>query len=259
MKELKFKTLTSNEIEVRPTDTKYKGKATLLLYQDARCGMNALDSIVGKFNWQKRYEEVAGVIYCGIAIKNTETNEWIWKYDCGTKSNIEAEKGEASDSFKRACVNWGIGRELYTAPVIKINCPDSYYYNDKFTMTFKVKDIAYNADKISKLIIVDKFNKEVFNWTEGKTANYAVNKPQDNNENLEYTEEEYKSSKFTQQDFIKWCSKKIEEGAERKQVERFYTFWTSPSKYVEGKKTFEAIKGGFNVEDKWETHINKAS
>lgn len=165
-----FRTLKPTEIQVRPTDTKYKGGAMLLLYKDARVDMQILDETVGQENWQKRYYEVKGNLYCSVGIRID--NEWIWKDDCGVESNTECEKGEASDAFKRACFNWGVGRELYSTPKIKIQCPDTYYYNDKMTMTFTVADIAFNDNKqCTKLVIVDRFNNVVFDWNNGQQNN----------------------------------------------------------------------------------------
>lgn len=157
-----FRNLKADEILIRPTNTKFKGSALLLLYKDARCDMNILDESVGPMNWSKKYYEVKGNLYCSVGIRN-ENGEWVFKDDCGIESNTEAEKGEASDAFKRACFNWGIGRELYTTPKINIKCPDSYYYNEKLNMTFKVSEIGYTGKTITKLVIVDKFGNIVFN------------------------------------------------------------------------------------------------
>ena len=112
---MKFRDLTKDEIDVRVGQVG-DGWATLLLYKDARVDMDILDETAGSENWQRRHYEVKGNMYCSVGIKCG--GEWIWKDDCGTESNTEKEKGEASDSFKRACFNWGIGRELYTAPFI---------------------------------------------------------------------------------------------------------------------------------------------
>lgn len=171
---MEFRKLRAEEIMVRPTDTKFKGTATLLLYQDARCGMDILDETLGSERWQKEYYEVKGNVYCKVGIK-TDSGEWIWKSDCGIESNVDAQKGEASDAFKRAVVNFGIGRELYSAPRIKIRCPEEYYYNEKLTMTFSVKEITYEANKISSLIIVDRFGSPVFVYDKGKVT--ASNQP----------------------------------------------------------------------------------
>lgn len=156
-----FRNLRADEIQVRPTNTKYRGSALLLLYKDARCDMNILDETVGPMNWQKKYYEVKGNLYCSVGIKD-DNGEWIFKDDCGIESNTDAEKGEASDAFKRACFNWSIGRELYTTPKITIKCPDSYYYNDRMNMTFRVLKIGYSGKTINELVIVDKFGNIAF-------------------------------------------------------------------------------------------------
>lgn len=104
-----------------------KGKyATILAYKDARYDMNVLDDVVGPGNWQKDYRTIDGRLYCrvGINVLGDDGERWVWKEDVGTESNTEAEKGQASDSFKRACFNWGIGRELYDFPIISVKLND---------------------------------------------------------------------------------------------------------------------------------------
>lgn len=163
----KFRNLKANEIMVRPTDTKFKGSALLLCFKDARIDMQILDDTVGQENWQKRFYDVKGNLYCSVGIRIND--EWIWKDDCGMEGNMDAAKSEASDAFKRACFNWGIGRELYTVPKIKIKCPDNYYFNEKFAMTFTVSEIEFDENKqCTKLVIVDRFGNVVFNWSNGK-------------------------------------------------------------------------------------------
>ena len=116
-----FRLLTADEIDCRVATVKENG-VSLLLYKDARCDMNILDETVGYMNWQKRYSRDNA--NCEVGIYCADRNEWIWKEDTGTESNTEKEKGLASDSFKRACFNWGIGRELYTAPFIWVKAED---------------------------------------------------------------------------------------------------------------------------------------
>lgn len=117
----KFRDLRADEIECRVQSCKENG-LVLLLYKDARVDMNILDETVGASNWQREHYECKGNLFCRVGIRTERKDEtggyaeWVWKSDCGTESNTEAQKGEASDSFKRACFNWGIGRELYTAP-----------------------------------------------------------------------------------------------------------------------------------------------
>ena len=117
---MEFRNLTAEDIEVRVQSAKANG-VILLLYKNARVDMNVLDETVGAENWQREHYECKGNLFCRVGIKMLE---WVWKADCGTESNTEAQKGEASDSFKRACFNWGIGRELYTSPFIWISKAD---------------------------------------------------------------------------------------------------------------------------------------
>jgi hypothetical protein len=121
---MNFRDLTEEEIECRVQSVKQNG-LVLLLYKNARCDMNILDETVGAESWQREHYECKGNLFCRVgidvnALAGCATPRWVFKSDCGTESNTEAQKGEASDSFKRACFNWGIGRELYTAPFIWI-------------------------------------------------------------------------------------------------------------------------------------------
>jgi len=92
--------------------------ASCVAYIDARQVQDLLDEVCGTENWQSRFIDVKGNLFCEIGLKIE--NEWVWKSDCGTESNIEKEKGESSDSFKRAAVMWGVGRFLYNLKVIKL-------------------------------------------------------------------------------------------------------------------------------------------
>lgn len=164
--------LKANEIDVRVGSINDKG-ATLLLYKDARVDMNVLDETYGPENWQRDHKEVKGNVYCGIGIHTD--NGWAWKWDVGVESQSEAIKGEASDSFKRAGFNWGIGRELYSAPFTWISA-DNYtsFKNPKTGKLgtydkFVVEKIGYNDNReINQLVIKNsKTGKVVF--TLGKT------------------------------------------------------------------------------------------
>lgn len=120
---MNFRPLKAEEVEARVSQVKENG-IVLLLYKDARCDMRILDETVGPENWQREHYECKGNLFCRVGINTNFNNisaiedRWVWKSDCGTESNTEAQKGESSDSFKRACFNWGIGRELYTSPFI---------------------------------------------------------------------------------------------------------------------------------------------
>ena len=123
MKTLNFRTLTAGEIDCRIATVKESG-ISLLLYKDARVDQNILDEVVGPMNWSRSHQLIGDRLYCTVSIRDGETGEWVAKQDVGTESYTEKEKGQASDSFKRACFNWGIGRELYTAPFIWIGRVD---------------------------------------------------------------------------------------------------------------------------------------
>lgn len=162
--ELQFRPLKANEIDVRIAQVKEKG-LSLLLYKDARCDMNILDETVGPFGWKREHKRENA--NCIVSLWDGEKEQWISKEDTGAESFTEKEKGLASDSFKRACFNWGIGRELYTAPFIwvtnagiystTVNGKTLYKCNDKF----EVKEIEYDENKnITKLVIINLTNKK---------------------------------------------------------------------------------------------------
>lgn len=166
-----FRTLKANEIDVRVQQVAANSRgvfALLLLYKDARCDMNILDKVFGSMNWQREHIIKEGRNYCRVSVRDPKTGEWVSKEDVGVESNTEATKGEASDAFKRACVNFGIGRELYTAPKITVQLKNGEYYEagkDKFGkptyrlsswVKFNVSAIDYDDDRnISALTIAD--------------------------------------------------------------------------------------------------------
>lgn len=156
---LEFRELRADEIDCRVGMCKPNG-CTLLLYKDARCDMNILDESVGAMNWQRKHTRDNA--NCIVSIWDDDKKQWIEKEDTGTESNTEAEKGLASDSFKRACFNWGIGRELYTAPFIWIPS-DKYEKNDKNQpkVGFIVTEMTVKDRKIVSLSIANAKTKEV--------------------------------------------------------------------------------------------------
>lgn len=164
---IKFRDLTENEIEARVQSVKQNG-LVLLLYKNARCDMNILDETVGAENWQREHYECKGNLFCRVGINITYEKLknvigtppadvypplWVWKSDCGTESNTEAQKGEASDSFKRACFNWGLGRELYTTPFIWIPADKCNINNGKCYDNFEVEKIIIENKRITALAI----------------------------------------------------------------------------------------------------------
>ena len=164
-----FRRLRADEIEIRAAQVAKNAAgnvyASLLLYKDARVDQRLLDETYGPMNWQRSHEIIDGKLYCTVSVWDDKKGIWVSKQDVGTESNTEKEKGQASDSFKRACFNWGIGRELYTAPNIFIKLEPGEWkektYNNKttqqMTQSFYVMHIEYDDDgNITHLLICDK-------------------------------------------------------------------------------------------------------
>ena len=165
-----FRLLKADEIDVRVATINGKG-ASLLLYKDARCDMNILDETVGPYNWKRSHtRENAN---CIVSLWDETKKEWISKEDTGTESFTEKEKGLASDSFKRACFNWGIGRELYTAPFIYVSADKMNIYekNGKYATydKFIVEKIAYDENRqITGIAIKNQKGERVFVYNNTK-------------------------------------------------------------------------------------------
>lgn len=174
---LNFRNLKASEIDVKPQTVKDNG-FSLLLYKNARVDMDVLDETVGAMNWQRKHSRENA--NCIVSIYDEDKKIWVEKEDTGTESFTEKEKGLASDSFKRACFNWGIGRELYTSPFIWIS--DSKYIKKnkegKLTLTdkFSVKEITVVDKVITELEIIDNKGVVVFSTnlkTKSKKSNQA--------------------------------------------------------------------------------------
>ena len=186
IKRIEFRDLTASEVECRINQVK-ENYVALLLYKTARADMDILDETVGAENWQREHYDCKGNLFCRVGINvnyddELKSPDWVWKADCGSESRTEKEKGESSDSFKRACVCWGIGRELYTAPPIYINANLCDVRDTKKLDkcgkpilscfdNFKVNDIAIQNKRIVGLSIVraDRQNRQwVTVFTYGK-------------------------------------------------------------------------------------------
>ncbi len=184
MEEKKIRLLRAEEIECRVGTINEKG-LTLLLYKDARVDMKLLDEAFGPENWQRSHTMIGGNLYCTVSVWDEQKAQWISKADVGTESYTEKEKGQASDSFKRACVLWGIGRELYKAPFIWIPASkaniqsrgEKYYTYDKF----QVRSISYNENReICALLILNRDGRVVYRFgNPGGAETEGVQYPQD--------------------------------------------------------------------------------
>lgn len=162
--------LRAEEIECRVSVINEKGLG-LLLFKDARVDQKILDETFTPFGWKRTHQSIDGNLYCTVEVWDEGKKQWIAKQDVGTESYAEKEKGQASDSFKRACFNWGVGRELYTAPFIWVSAEfakiekkgDRYITKDQF----KVQAITYNAQReISALSIINGRGQKVYELKE---------------------------------------------------------------------------------------------
>ena len=171
-----YRLLKANEIECRIQEIDRQGRfLRLLLYKTVRTDAAILDETHGPMNWQNDYKSIDGKLYCGIGVHSG--TEWIWKWNTGTESNMEAQKGEASDAMKRSGFCWGIGTELYSAPLITIWTPKADIKtnnNGKYVCydRFSVRDIGYDQNEdICKLVIVNESTgMDVFAWSAGQKA-----------------------------------------------------------------------------------------
>jgi hypothetical protein len=163
----RFRPLRADEIDCRIGRITADG-LSLLLYQDARAAMDILDETVGSMNWTRHHSMINDRLYCTIAVYDTEKNAWVEKQDVGTESNTEPEKGQASDSFKRAAVNFGIGRELYSAPFIWVKAADCNIVQENGRRVcrdgFRCTNIEYDDRGNIKALTIrnEKTKKDVF-------------------------------------------------------------------------------------------------
>ena len=166
------KPLGIENVDFRVQSVNKGGYATLLAYKDARADMERLDAAVGPLNWKREHSRDNH--NCTVSIWNEGTGQWVSKEDTGTETNADAQKGLASDSFKRACFNWGIGRELYDYPLIQVKLNDKEFDRNtgKATWEFKLKEwkwyVEFEEGRISFLAGKDQNGDLRFKWGEMK-------------------------------------------------------------------------------------------
>lgn len=180
--------LKAEEIECRVSTASEKG-VSLLLYKDARVDQKILDETFGPFGWQRSHQSIDGNLYCTVSVYDKDSGTWVSKQDVGTTNFAEKEKSQASDSFKRACFNWGIGRELYTAPFIWVPADkaeikkkagnndrnEKYYCDDSFS----VSAIGYDEDReITELKIVNGKGTTVYELKGKEAGKNAQEEPE---------------------------------------------------------------------------------
>jgi len=224
MKELKFRLLRPDEIECRPQSVK-NGKCNLLLYMNSRVVTDLLDETIGNMNWCSEFQSVDGKVICRIGIWDDDKKMFIYKSDTGSESNIEAEKGQFSDCYKRCLSRWGVN-ELYTAPNIVVD--DDGYGNRGYYVSY----IRYDESsrKISELHIKNKFDKEIFSWN-------FNSKPQEKQEPV--------VQKNNYDLLVEFCKQAKADGADQEQLKKFFNYYKE--KTASWKSTFNA-KALF---DKW--------
>ena len=224
-----LRTLRANEIEVRPAH-KVGDKITHLLYIDSRATTKYLDEWVGWNNWQTEFYPVNNQIVGKLGIWDDVKQMWIWKSDVGSESNVEKDKGLISDTYKRLLVRFGI-TELYSAPDILL--PDDGYGNKGY----KVSEIAYNDNReIIHLVLVNRFNKEVYRWSQEQNAYQSSG--------LYQTEQHYTNTDSSQmnklqarfqgessaEDRLKEFCDSIKDSTNIQMVNSFYKFYMQPDR-----------------------------
>lgn len=171
----KFRYLTEDEIECRVAQVTDKG-VQLLLYKTARTDAALLDEVYPDA-WQNDFKVIDGKMYGGIGIK--VNSEWLWRWDCGTESNMEAEKGEASDAFKRAGFKWGIGAELYTSPFVWVKADDCKIESRKCYDRFKVTGIDYDENGRISFLAIDNVSRHCAAFMYGNVRKKAQDDAQE--------------------------------------------------------------------------------
>lgn len=244
-----MRTLKANEIEVRVGHKiKNTNNVSMLLYIDSRAVTKYLDEWVGPFNWQTEFNTAGPLVVGKLGIWDDNKQQWVWKSDTGSESNIEAEKGLISDTYKRLLSRWGV-TELYTAPDIVL--PDDGYNNSGY----KVSEIDYDENRnIIHLVITNRFGKELFRWDIGnKTTPIVKTSPKQviNDENLEWTDDKT-TIKDNRTLLTEFCTEKKNSGDDKEQLKKFYNY------YVEKANTW---KGTFNITalyNRWITNAKVA-
>lgn len=219
---MNIRTLRADEIECRVQQVKSNG-CVLLLYKDARCDMRILDEVFGVLGWEREHQVIDGNLYCTVRVWDESHNRWVSKQDVGTESMTEKQKGQASDSFKRACFNLGIGRELYSAPFIWINLSpdevkqDGNRYKLNFNVEFHVKEIAYSENReINKLVIADKQGNTRFSLGTNSQDSLKIENRWSNNTNQGNT-----NRKLTDKQISRFFAVAYKAGFDKEKIKSF--------------------------------------
>jgi hypothetical protein len=204
-----MRTLKANEIEVRVGHKiKNTNNVSMLLYIDSRAVTKYLDEWVGPFNWQTEFNTAGPLVVGKLGIWDDKKQQWVWKSDTGSESNIEAEKGLISDTYKRLLSRWGV-TELYTAPDIVL--PDDGYNNSGY----RVSEIDYDENRnITHLVVTNRFGKEMFRWD---ICNKPISQPT--------STEEKKGNPVSNLDALIFFCKQTKTTDNEKELTKFYNYY----------------------------------
>ena len=238
MKNRLFRLLTPQDVEVRMNNAK-NGYADLLVYKNARTDMDILDDTFGVMGWQCSYSEVNGVVYCTISVYDENKKMWVSKTDCGAETQVEAEKGQASDAFKRAAFRFGIGRSLYTCPKIRVQL----YEGEGYWTKFKVDTLEYDDDdKCSKLVITDSMGRVRFSWEKGETIVRTFNaQPQQQPQPRQIVQQP--TNRMDKEKFKQLVIEAQKTGKyNNERLKAFYNFYVSPDRDDPTKSKLETFR-----------------
>lgn len=240
--------LTPDEIEVRQQQSDNKTYATFLLYKTARTDREHLTARYGN-KWKNEFKIIDGKLYCSISVFDDELKQWISREDVGTESNIEQDKGRASDAFKRAGFLWGIGDELYSAPNIKVGLNPDDVYNNKTCLKLRVAEIEYNtSNKISKLVLVDSRNRVRYAYPQQQQANTGQNTQQiQPQQQVQYSPKALIDNMMLNVEIIK-----MQPSTNLGQLQEFVKFYTNKLQTGNWKGEFDTLK----VWNAWQSRAN---
>lgn len=248
MKKIEWDLLQPQDIEVRiGNKIKDTDNVTMLLYQDSRCTARNLDKQFGQFGWSIDYKVVGEQIYGTLSIYDESKQQWVSKSDTGDKSNISEDKGQSSDILKRCAVRWGFGTELYTAP--RIVLPNDGYGNSGY----KVSEINYNNNReIIHLVIVNRFDKEVYRWDMNSTTNpittfvqNATQSAKDAAEQVQTIVEKQIENKTLENELKQFVVNNHTEENET-EIKRFYNYYLPKMKDWKGNINLPALWNKWN-------------
>lgn len=248
-----MRNLSKDEIECRLQSTT-DSTAQFLLYKTPRTDVKLLTEAYGA-KWKNEFQSIDGKLYCTISVWNDEIQSWVSRSNVGTESNIEQEKGQASDAIKRAGFMWEIGSELYTAPQIKVNLTSADMYNGKCTLKLSIKDIEISPEhRITKLVLVDRFGNERFNWSLNDQPKEAIIQSTQTEQQLKHSTPNLDERTAKTIEYIKETAKREYDkpGANQKEIKSFAKYWINKI-----QESGWYSKKDFDFKERYESWLSK--